>query len=86
MERINTQTTVCYQCKHFHNEEPTGPRKDIWYNHFCKASPLPIAMNPVTGEMQSKSSNDLGTTIYTDRGFKFCRDVNDGNCELWEGR
>ena len=79
-----TNTTVCYDCKHFHNEETSGPRKDIWYNHYCKASPLPMEMNPVTGEIQATCTNDLGTKIYTDRGFRFCRDINDGNCELWE--
>ena len=79
-----TKTTICYQCKFFHNEEPTGPRKDVWYNHVCKASPLPIDMNPVTGEMQARTCNDLGQVIHTNRTFEFCRNINKGDCELFE--
>lgn len=83
METI--QTTVCYICKHFHNEEQHSSRKDVCYNHFCKANPLPIEMNPVTGLMQAKTQNDFGTTVWTDAGFRFCRDINtDGQCEQFE--
>lgn len=81
--KTKTKTIICYLCEHFHNEEPLSVRKFVWYNHLCKASPLPIEMNPVTGEMQARSTNDLGTTIYTDRNFKFCRDVNNGDCEFF---
>lgn len=65
---------ICYKCKHFMNAEPTGPRCDIWYNHFCKASPLKKFTNPVTGMEETN----------TDTGFEHCREVNKGDCPKYE--
>lgn len=77
---------ICYDCINFHNLEPFGPYRDIWYNHLCKANPLPIKINPVTGAAQSVSQNDLGRTVYSDRNFGFCRDVNKGECENFQSK
>ena len=72
---------ICYECQHFHNAGAEGPRKDIWYNHLCKANPLEIGINPVTGKAQSVSKNDLGNTVYSYRNFAYCRNINKvGNC------
>ncbi len=78
------EMTICVDCKHFRNQEPSGPRRDVWYNHFCAASPLPKGQDPVTGKVQQVTSNDLGTQGYTDDEFYHCRDMNGGKCSKWE--
>ena len=65
--------TICYKCKNFRNLEPTGPRKDMWYNHVCVASSKPNIFDPVTGK-NSSDSIEL-TDLY-----HFCRSVNKGEC------
>lgn len=74
---------TCYTCQHFKNSEPNGPRKDMWYNHLCKAAPLDVTINPVTGEACCKSRNDLGQEYYTNQMFEYCREINKGDCSLW---
>ena len=81
---MNDTFTICKQCKHFHNIEPTGPRKDIWYNHYCKAVDLPTAQDPLDGVVKPFSQNDLGRTIFLDEPYPHCRDINDGNCKAFE--
>jgi len=76
--------TICYKCKYFHNAEPCGYRNNIWYNHFCKASPLKTDIDPVTGRMSFVTENCLGKGAYTDRRFAYCRDINEGNCKKYE--
>lgn len=82
VELKQPEVTICTQCEHFMNREPTGPRTDIWYNHFCLASPLPKKVNPYNGALQPCDVNDLGGEYFTspDEGFKNCRYVNDGKC------
>ena len=64
--------TICFECRFFHNKEPNSPRKNVWYNHQCIASPLSKSINPVTG-------------YYTDVSFKYCRNVNtDGQCSKFK--
>lgn len=76
--------TVCYECVHFKNLEPRSPREHVWYNHVCTATPLPVQRDPVTGQLQNVSRNDLGREIFTDQPFQFCREINKGNCPLFE--
>jgi len=76
--------TICYECKHFHNKEPTGPRTDVWYNHVCRAAPRDTAADPVTGRILYADVNDLGMKYFTEDRFKNCRDINtDGACAKW---
>lgn len=76
--------TICGDCRHFLNREPTGPRSDVWYNHMCSASPRPDAIDPVTGKHGYAGKNDLGGAFVTDERYMFCRDVNTGNCSLFD--
>jgi hypothetical protein len=73
-------TTICTKCANFYNAEPGSVREHVWYNHLCKASPLPKRIDPYDGKMKSCSVNDLGRGIFTDHEFEYCREVNDGNC------
>lgn len=66
--------TVCYNCRNFFNAEPIGSHSDIWYNHYCLASPKPRKIDPVTGKERNAAY---------DR-YRYCRDVNTGNCKLYE--
>jgi hypothetical protein len=76
--------TICKTCAHFHNREPSGPRSHVWYNHFCKATPLPTKIDPYDGATKAYSVNDLGSEYFTDDKFERCRKVNDGRCPKWK--
>lgn len=80
------EVTVCYDCLHFLNSEPTGPRKDIWYNHRCGAISLPLAINPITGCNQYYQQNSLGETYFADQEHPYCRNMNDGNCKRFRSK
>lgn len=67
--------TICIRCQNFRNLEPTGPRKDVWYNHLCTASPLPKVIDPYDGRLK-----------HEDQPFAFCRDINNGSCPLFDPR
>lgn len=75
---------ICKYCKHFLNKEPDSPRSSVWYNHLCKASPLELATDPVTGEQGYLQKNSLGMAYVTSDQFQFCREVNHGDCDLFE--
>lgn len=76
--------TICAKCKHFLGKERGTPREDIWYNHFCTASPRKVEIDPVTGKERYYAVNDLGQEYYTHEKYMFCRDVNKGNCPKFE--
>ena len=78
--------TICTKCKYFENLEPGSVREHVWYNHVCKASPLPTAIDPYDGKRKSCGSNDLGGGYFTKRAYQFCRDVNNGACPKFEQR
>ena len=63
---------ICINCKHY-----TG--SGIWYNHFCLASERELIIDPVTGELLYKSSNDLEQKILTEQKYAFCKDINPKN-------
>jgi hypothetical protein len=76
--------TLCKDCK-FHRhiiKNPSAP--EVWYNHYCGASPLPESVDPVTGKVGFVAVNDLGRPYLTDVQFHHCRDINTGNCHLFE--
>ena len=77
--------TVCRCCVGFRNLEPGSVREHVWYNHLCLASPLPRGLDPYDGEEKPYLGNDLGRQCFVEEraGFHFCRDVNDGHCELF---
>jgi hypothetical protein len=56
---------LCKNCRFLLNKEPNSPRRDVWYNHLCLASPV-VRLDFYDGPKKE---------------FKFCRDVNtDGHC------
>ena len=81
------QFAVCSRCEHFQNLEPGSPREDVWYNHLCKASPLPTARDPYDGTERPYTYNSLGMRYFTEHGYNYCRDVNtDGKCSEFQRR
>lgn len=76
--------TICKECKHFKNLEPNSARSDVWYNHLCKASPLPKTIDPMDGKLKPQSVNSLGMSYFSENEFHYCRDINDGACKLYE--
>jgi len=78
------QMTICYNCRHFTNLEPDSVRADIWYNHICKAHPLELGVNPVTGKAMAISTNDLGQQTYGNIMFDYCRNHNTGSCPAFQ--
>ena len=80
----SNKPTVCTSCRNFTNKEPGSVRADCWYNHFCRATPLPTAIDPFDGKTKPCSRNDLGKPIFTSNPFAFCRDINTGNCPKFQ--
>jgi len=74
------EVTVCTRCVHFVNREPGSVREDMWYNHLCKATPLPVRIDPYDGKEKHYSTNDLGKEVFSRDEFQYCREVNDGQC------
>ncbi len=61
--------TICVGCKHMMYG---GPKNEIWYCYTCAASVATEEhTNPVTGK-----------TVPTE--YRHCRDVNKGDCDLYE--
>lgn len=72
--------TICKKCtNHIQIED-----NDIWYNHLCGAAPLPIGLDPVTGNLRSISNNDLGMEYTSEHLYDYCRNINDGDCKLFK--
>jgi hypothetical protein len=66
--------TICVDCKHHKVGRNADPQ---WYDHFCQASPLPSGIDFVTGQ-------DL--EYGTEYPYRYCQDVNQGDCALFEKR
>ena len=62
--------TICTKCKHLLNTNPRGPRRDVWHQHYCKASPQKPTRNPYNGKMVTEN----------ECGYEHCRDLNHGAC------
>lgn len=60
--------TICRDCKHHRGSGM------VWYNQYCGASPLKKEINVVTGQEETRTGNP----------YAYCRDVNDGQCTLFE--
>lgn len=56
----------------------------VWNNQYCKASPLPMEIDPVSGENRAYSYNSLGNKYYSNELYENCRDVNTGNCKMFK--
>ena len=76
--------TVCTECEHFLNLDSGSCRESIWYNHLCKASPLPKRRDPYDGIEKPWQTNDIGGGGVAEHEFHFCRNANDGSCRKWE--
>ena len=69
-------TTICTQCVHLLNLEPGSVREHVWYNHLCKAVPLPTHIDPYNGKEITNSGNK----------FQYCHEVNRGDCPYFSRR
>lgn len=81
---VEQVVSVCTKCRSFMNLEPGSPREHIWYNHLCKATPLPTAIDPYDGKTKPCGVNDLGNKYFTENQFQYCRNVNEGNCPKFQ--
>lgn len=72
-------TTICKECKHHIHDTQNEMAPEVWYNHFCGASPLPMALDAVTGKLGYSTGRYV-----QEHPYKYCRDVNKGNCSLFE--
>lgn len=62
--------TICIECKHYTNKI-INHCPNIWYSHYCKASPNELKMSPVTGEEEYEFGEE----------YQYCREINvDGKC------
>lgn len=76
--------TICTRCKYLLNIGRGDQQRQIWYNHLCRANPLPLSIDPYDGELKHFGRNDLGGVHVADRSYDFCRNHNDGNCSKFE--
>lgn len=66
---MSEELTFCVNCK---NHKLCG--SDVWYNHFCLASPNEKIMDFVRGKEE-----------YQNNKFEYCKEVNiDGHCEKYQ--
>lgn len=74
------EVTICAKCKY---SEGHG---DTWYNWYCKHpnAERSLGIDVVTGNQCYIVKNDLGGYYTTDKKHPYCRDVNNGYCELYE--
>jgi len=73
--------TVCINCRHFLNNGP------VWYSQFCghpKHAERVMVQDPVTGEYDYGGTNDLGGSYIDNNKHPHARDINKGDCELYE--
>jgi len=78
-ERSKPEMTICTRCKHFYQ------RSEVWYDQFCKASPLEKRVDPIDGRVKCFGVNDLGNSYSTHNGYHYARNINtDGKCEKYE--
>ena len=82
-DSLKQAVTICTQCVHFMNLKPRSPRAHIWYNHLCKATPLPTTIDP-DGKKRFYAVNDLGQEYFSDNQYQYCREVNNGNCPKFQ--
>ena len=75
MSEQEPKVTICAECQHFISIED-GPRTGVWYNLFCGAIEQKPVLNVVTGKRETPNDN----------GHPCCREVNNGNCKLFEPR
>lgn len=78
--------TICYNCRNFKNKEPHSCRKDVWYNHICTASERESSVCPTTGKPMLCGTNDLGGEYLTEDKYRYCRAINDGQCDKFEDK
>jgi hypothetical protein len=75
--------TACVDCKNLIITVNGNP--DIWYNHFCQASPRAKVRDPFSGELAYGGVNDFGGSYTTDEQYEYARNVNThGACDLFD--
>lgn len=75
--------TICANCKH---KLFLG---DVWYDQFCTVSKRKLFTDPVTGKTGYMEINSFGEEYLDDkdgRQYEYCRDINNGNCQMFEKR
>jgi hypothetical protein len=81
--------TVCVNCRwhiNAHEGRRTGPPASAWFYQLCGHPDVerPTTVDPVSGEVRHMARNDLGRTYLTDKARPYCRDINDGECSMYE--
>lgn len=84
-------TTICTACRWYRNTKAArrgGPPASMWYYKLCTHPDVerPTTIDPVSGDVKYMSKNDLGRTILHDAPHPFCRDINDGECGMFEAK
>ncbi len=76
--------TLCVNCKHHAGCDGDGQ----WYDHHCHHpdKTRPKEQCPVTGKILFAAKNDLGQIVLVRDEHPYCRDINNGNCPLFEGK
>lgn len=68
-------TTICVKCRH-HLSVGKGGVGPPWATHHCRATPLEVSVDPVTGARETATGNR----------HAYCRGVNKGNCPKYEAK
>ena len=74
--------TICADCKHMVRTEDNG----TFYGVLCGKSPYKIGIDPVTGLEVPFERDEYLRFVPRMSRFRFCRDVNDGKCALYEAK
>ncbi len=77
--------TVCVECRHFNLID----NKKIWYNAYCnhpKWAAATTMQDPVFGDWGYARQNSLGDVYLTGTPLPYARDINTGDCQLYESK
>mgnify|MGYP001370445318 CR=1 FL=1 len=66
--------TICINCKHFIYIGTKEFNPNFWHYMLCKKSPIPEVINPVTGIKETSNQ------------YNYCKNINFGDCSLYEGK
>lgn len=69
--------TICFKCKHLIKEHR---KARIWYSLGCERHVREKTVCPVTGDMVAEDSG----VIIRGETYRYCRDVNRGECPDYE--
>ena len=71
--------SICVECVHYGDADRAAVRNDVR----CMASPFPTGVDPVSGLTLPFGAD--GVPEIGAFGHRLCRNVNDGDCDLFKG-